>query len=105
MPEKGQKEMSEFEKSRIECLTKWADDNRIQFTNSQVLQIVKTTMDFREITFKNIQKALKENPNFVGEKREKKNQQRVERVGKKFPSQDEFFNHLVDNALKPSNKK
>ena len=92
--------MSEFEKSRIECLTKWADDNRIQFTNSQVLQIVKTTMDFREITFKNIQKALKENPNFVGEKRE-----RVERVSKKFPSQDEFFNHLVDNALKPSNKK
>jgi hypothetical protein len=39
------------------------------------------------------------------EKKEKKNQQRITRLSGKFPSQEELFNFMVVNALKPNNKR
>jgi hypothetical protein len=41
------------------------------------------------------------NPQEIFKKREKKNQQRTERIAKKFPSQDDFFDSMVSNALRP----
>ena len=41
----------------------------------------------------------------ISEKKEKKNQQRIDRLAKKFPSQEELFNFMVVNALKPNNKR
>jgi hypothetical protein len=41
----------------------------------------------------------------LAEKREKKNQQRITRLSNKFPSQEELFNFMVVNALKPNNKR
>ena len=38
---------------------------------------------------------------FISEKKEKKNQQRIERLKNKFPSQDDFYTYMVTNALKP----
>lgn len=43
---------------------------------------------------------------FLVEKKEKKNQQRIQRLTNNFPSQDDFYIHMVSNALKPDiNKK
>jgi len=42
-----------------------------------------------------IKQQLKENrAEYLREKRAKKNQQRLERINKTFPSQDELYNHI-----------
>ena len=41
------------------------------------------------------------NEQLLIEKKEKKNQQRIQRLTNKFPSQDDFYTHMVTNALKP----
>ena len=87
--------MSGLEKSRIECLTKWADDNKIKATETQVYQIVKTTMDFRKNNLNYFKKQIKK-------EQQVERVQQVERLALTFPSQDELFTHIVHSALKPS---
>ena len=49
---------------------------------------------------KEIKRRQKENLNYV---KTKKEQQRIEQISKKLPSNYDFYNHLVEQALKPLN--
>jgi hypothetical protein len=46
-----------------------------------------------------IKQQIKENPSeYLREKKEKKNQQRLERISKTFPSQDEFYQYICSKS-------
>ena len=70
-----------------------------ELNNSRVIVMNNKFVDVPEI------KRIKENPaEYFAEKREKKNQQRIEMLSNKLPSQEELFKYMVDRTLKPSNK-
>ena len=75
------------------------NENIIYYNN-----VIKTYTKI--VNFADINRRKKENPvKFLAEKREIKEQQRLQRLRNKFPSQEEFYIYIVDNALKPFNKK